>query len=179
MSDDVGGLDLVHLFDDPMYVALPADHPLVYAQPLTLSDFADEPWMLGTPSSCPDSRLFRRACAEAGFEPRVALENDDYGALLGFVAAGIGVALIPDMVTRVVRHEVVIRRLEPPPPSRPINVAAPAGYRSPAAGAMIEVLQEVSTTWVAGRDAALSPDGVVATPARGAAPPRRENLALR
>jgi DNA-binding transcriptional LysR family regulator len=145
------GLELVHLFDDPMFVALPSGHPLCDADALTLSDFAGEPWMLGTPDSCPDSRLFRRACLEAGFEPRVELENDDYGAILGFVAAGLGVALIPEMVTRVVRTDVVVRELHPPPPARPIMVALPADYRSAAATAMVAVLREIAEEWVAGR----------------------------
>ena len=45
--------------------------------------------------TCPDSRLFLRACHDAGFEPRIAFQrHDDYGAIMGFVAAGVGVALI-------------------------------------------------------------------------------------
>jgi DNA-binding transcriptional LysR family regulator len=152
-SDAAAGLELIHLFDDPMFVALPLEHPLAEVEPLALGRFADEPWMLGTPDSCPDSRLFRRACLEAGFEPRISLENDDYAAVLGFVAAGLGIALIPEMVTRVVRADVVIRRLEPSPPSRPIMLALQAGYRSAAAAAMVAVLQEVADEWVAARDA--------------------------
>jgi DNA-binding transcriptional LysR family regulator len=104
--------------------------------------------MLATTHSCPDSRLFLRACHAAGFEPRIAFQNDDYPAILGFVAAGVGVALIPDMVARGVREDVVVRRLDPPPPARPILAALPPGYRSPAAAAMLAVLREVSDAWV-------------------------------
>jgi len=104
--------------------------------------------MLATTHSCPDSRLFLRACHDAGFEPRIAFQNDDYPAILGFVAAGVGVALIPDMVARGVRDDVVVRQLDPPAPPRPILAALPAGYRSPAAVAMIEVLRDVCARWV-------------------------------
>jgi DNA-binding transcriptional LysR family regulator len=104
--------------------------------------------MLATTHSCPDSRLFLRACHEAGFEPRIAFQNDDYPAILGFVAAGVGVALIPDMVARGLRNDVVIRVLDPAPPSRPIMVALPTGYRSPPVVAMLAVLREVSDAWV-------------------------------
>jgi DNA-binding transcriptional LysR family regulator len=144
-------IDLVHLFDDPMYVAMPRGHALADCDVLELAAFADEPWMLATTRSCPDSRRFLRACHTAGFEPRIAFQNDDYPAMLGFVAAGVGVALIPDMVTRAVREDVVIRPLKPAPPPRPILVALPAGYRSPAAAAMLAILREVSDEWVAGR----------------------------
>ena len=126
-----GGIELVHLFDDPMYVAMPAGHPLADSPSLDLARFAAEPWMLATTHTCPDSRLFLRACHEAGFEPTIAFQNDDYPAILGFVAAGVGVALIPDMVARSVREDVVVRELDPSPPPRPILAALPAGYRSP------------------------------------------------
>jgi DNA-binding transcriptional LysR family regulator len=159
MSDEglVNGIELVHLLDDPMYVALPVDHPLSDVEPLTLEDFATEAWMLGTTVTCPDSRLFRQACLAAGFEPRIALQNDDYAAVLGFVAAHVGVALVPDMAVRAVRDDVVIRALDPAPPSRPILAALPAGYWSQAAEAMLEVLHEVAEEWVAGQRFAAAP----------------------
>ena len=109
--------------------------------------------MLATTKTCPDSRLFLRACHEAGFEPQIAFQNDDYPAILGFVAAGVGVALIPDMVCRGIRDDVVVRELNPPPPDRPIMAALSAGYRSPAAAAMLTVLREISDEWVAERPA--------------------------
>jgi DNA-binding transcriptional LysR family regulator len=145
------GVELVHLFDDPMYVALPNDHRLAEAATLSLGDLAEEPWMLATPNSCPDSRLFLRACHGAGFEPRIVLQNDDYRAILGLVAARVGVAMIPEMVTRGVAEHVVIRMLDPPAPARPILAVLPAGYRSPAAAAMLDVLLEVGARWVAER----------------------------
>ncbi|MEA2198731.1 MAG: hypothetical protein QOJ25_2782 [Solirubrobacteraceae bacterium] len=149
----VSDLDVVHLFDDPMYVAMPTGHPLADAPELDLASFAAEPWMLATTKTCPDSRLFLRACHTAGFEPQIAFQHDDYPAILGFVAAGVGVALIPDMVARRLRDDVVVRRLDPPPPPRPISVVLPAGYRSPAAAAMLDILRDVSDAWVAERPA--------------------------
>jgi DNA-binding transcriptional LysR family regulator len=150
-SEGRGATEAVHLFDDPMYVAMPAGHALAGHSALELTRFAQEPWMLATTSSCPDARLFLRACHAAGFEPRIAFQNDDYSAILGFVAAGVGVALVPDMVARGVRDDVVVRPLHPMPPSRPISAVLPGDYRPPAAEAMLEVLREVSDEWVADR----------------------------
>jgi DNA-binding transcriptional LysR family regulator len=150
-TDETGRIELVHLFDDPMHVALPVGHSLAKASRVSLTSFSSEPWMLATPDTCPDSRRFLRACHEAGFEPRIAFQNNDYSAILGFVAAGVGVALVPDMVTRSVRDDVVIRVLDPPSPPRPILVALPLGYRSPPAEAMLDVLGEISREWVSGR----------------------------
>lgn len=152
-GEDTSGIELVHLFDDPMYVVMPASHPLAGIARLDLCRFAGEPWMLATTATCPDSRLFLRACHEAGFEPQIAFQNDDYPAIVGFVAAGVGVALIPDMVARGIRGDVVVRTLDPAPPPRPISAACPSDYRSPAATAMLEVLVEVGEAWVADRAA--------------------------
>lgn len=152
-----GEVEAIALFDDPMYVALPLGHPLADAPALSMGDLSDEPWMLSTGRTCPDWRLFMRACHDAGFEPKIAFQNDDYPAILGFVAAGVGVALIPDMVTRRVRDDVVIRELDPPPPPRPISALVPAGYRSPAAAVMLDVLVEVSAEWVSSRPKVSTP----------------------
>jgi DNA-binding transcriptional LysR family regulator len=145
-------IEHVHLFEDPMYAALPAAHRLVDLPEIRLRDLAGEPWMLGTTTTCPDARMFKRACHEAGFEPKIAFENDDYHAILGFVAAGVGVALIPDLVARGAREDVVIRSLGSDAPVRQVMAAVPAGYRAPAADAMLEILLEVGSEWqLAGR----------------------------
>ena len=144
-------LECVPLLDDPMFMAFPADHPLAHVPSLALSDLADETWMLPTllGDRCPDAQLVLVACHAAGFDPAVAFEYDDYAALLGFVAAGVGVAPIPDMIAREVRDDVVLRQVEPPLPPRPVVAALPAGYRSPAAAAMLEILHEVVAEWEA------------------------------
>jgi DNA-binding transcriptional LysR family regulator len=140
-------IEHIHLFKDPMYVALPTGHRLVRRAKLRLRDLADEPWMLGTTTTCPDARMFKRACHEAGFEPKIAFENDDYHAILGFVAAGVGIALIPDLAARAAREDVVIRSLGTDAPVRQVTAAVPAGYRAPAAEAMLEILLAVGAEW--------------------------------
>jgi hypothetical protein len=52
-----------------------------------------------------------------------------------------------------VRDDVVVRELASDAPSRPIFVAMPVGYRSPAVAAMLTVLGEISERWVAQRPA--------------------------
>ena len=41
------------------------------------------------------------ACMRAGFEPRIAFETDDYTAVQGFVAAGVGVSIIAELGLRL------------------------------------------------------------------------------
>jgi DNA-binding transcriptional LysR family regulator len=124
-----------------MHVALPRSHRLASAPTVDLSEFADEPWLCGTrPSSCADVVIF--ACRDAGFEPRVDFESDDYIVLQGFVAAGLGVTLLPDLALASLNPDVVVRPIEPKPPLRRVWAATrPAGSRSRATEAMVEMLQ--------------------------------------
>jgi DNA-binding transcriptional LysR family regulator len=147
-------IDRVHLLEDPMYVALPAGHPLAHKRNLKLEDLADEQWILGTTGSCPDVSIFLRSCQLAGFEPNVAFNSDDYFAIQGFVAAGMGASLIPDLALITVRDDIVVRSLGKRPPMRVIWAATlKDSYCSPARQAMLEVLTEVGTEFAANRRA--------------------------
>jgi DNA-binding transcriptional LysR family regulator len=149
---DTADIELLHLLDDPMYVCLPAEHPFARKTRLRLEDLAGEAWMLGSTGRCPDTAILLRACQTAGFEPRIAFHSDDYLAIQGFVAAGMGVSLIPDLALITVRDDVVVRSLGPRPPYRRVSAATLAGgYRSPAATAMLEVLESVGREFETGR----------------------------
>jgi len=138
------------LLDDPMYICLGAHHPAARKARLRLKDLADEAWIMGVTGTCPDGLILQRACQGAGFEPRLAFQSDDYVAIQGFVAAGVGVCLIPDLALVAVREDVVIRCLEGRAPVRHVLAATLAGgYLSPAAAAMLEILREVGAEWAA------------------------------
>jgi DNA-binding transcriptional LysR family regulator len=134
-------LSRTDLLEDPMYLALPRAHRLATKQRLRLEDLAEEAWVQ-TSSSSPCARHVVRRCHAAGFEPNVAFESDDYQTVQGLVAAGVGVALIPELALSVVREDIVIRALAPAPPLRQVIAAAPAGARLvPAAPAMLGILE--------------------------------------
>jgi DNA-binding transcriptional LysR family regulator len=138
-------LDVVELLDDPMYIMLPRDHPLAERARIRLADLADEPWMIGTAGTCPDTSIFLHACQAAGFSPNIAFNLDDYNAIQGFVAAGMGVSFIPDLALINVRDDIVVRSLGARPPIRRIVATTLAdSFRSPAKQAMLDVLAEVS-----------------------------------
>jgi len=144
------GLDRLHLLDDLLRVALPADHRLARRSRLSLSDLAGEAWVQPT-AGCPCSAMVVNACASAGFEPRVAFESDDYLMIQGLVATGVGVALIPDLALATARDDIVIRSLGRGSPVRRVFAATlPGAHRSPATAAMLDVLTEVSERHRAG-----------------------------
>jgi molybdate transport repressor ModE-like protein len=141
---DDGSIERVHLLDDPLYVALAPEHPLARKRNLRLADLASDPWIEGT-STCACSAMLRRACDHAGFTPHIAFESDDYAAIQGLVAAGVGVALIAELALSTVRDDIVIRSIGRETPIRRIHAAVLAGgYRSPATAAMLEILTDVA-----------------------------------
>src|SRR5436309_1348644 len=83
----------------------------------TLVGHAEGRWVQ-TSRSSPCARHVVRCCHAAGFEPNVSFESDDYQTVQGLVAAGVGVALIPQLALSVTREDVVIRALAPSPPVR-------------------------------------------------------------
>ena len=114
----------MELLEDPLYLALPRDHALAGKRKLRLEDLREEAWVQ-TSSSSPCARHVVRSCHAAGFEPNVAFESDDYQTVQGLVAAGVGVALIPELALSVVREDIAIRALSPHPPVRQVIAATP------------------------------------------------------
>jgi DNA-binding transcriptional LysR family regulator len=140
------GLRSVTLLEDPMQVALPADHPLAGKRALSLLDLRDEQWVQ-TSASSPCARHVVRLCLAAGFEPNVTFESDDYETVQGLVAAGVGVALIPRLASTHVHGGIVIRELAPHSPVRKVVAATVGGPGvAPAAKTMIKILAEVASS---------------------------------
>jgi DNA-binding transcriptional LysR family regulator len=146
----VDELARVALLEDPLYLALPREHALAQKRRLRLQDLRGEAWVQ-TASASPCAREVVRSCHAAGFEPNVAFESDDYQTVQGLVAAGVGVALIPELALNpVVREDIAIRALSPRPPVRKVVAATPAGARLlPAAPAMLAELQAAAARYEA------------------------------
>src|SRR5581483_8660235 len=141
------GLRSVTLLEDPMYVALPAAHPLSAKPALSLSDLRDQDWVQ-TSQSSPCARHVVRSCLAAGFEPRVTFESADYETVQGLVAAGVGVGLIPRLALSRVHPGIVVRSLAPRSPARKVVAATVTGPGvAPAAKTMLRVLVEVTPSF--------------------------------
>jgi DNA-binding transcriptional LysR family regulator len=132
-------LAVVELTEDPMLVALPLDHPLARKERLRLRDLSDATWIEGGPAGC--RRPLFRACAAAGFEPRIRFGAEQWLGKQGLVAAGVGVTLIPGLAVATVRDDIIMRSLGPDAPTRRIVAVMPAGYRAPATEPFVELLR--------------------------------------
>ena len=79
---------------EPLRLALPLGHPLAARADLRLAEVSDQPFIC-LRTSTELRRQSDEMCTQAGFQPRVAFESDDLQTIRGFVAAGLGVAIVP------------------------------------------------------------------------------------
>lgn len=125
------GLSLRHVMDDEMFVALHPAHPGAGRASVRLAELAADDWIAG--SSRLEETLFG-AGAESGFRPRIKYVIREWVAKQGFVAAGLGVTLIPSLAAGSARPDVVLVPLHrDDSPVRKIYAATAAGTTPPAA----------------------------------------------
>ncbi|MCW4466047.1 LysR substrate-binding domain-containing protein [Glutamicibacter sp. MNS18] len=90
-SDQV---DYVLMEQDKLSVALPADHPLAQLDTVHIDQLVELDFVCYPQSSAVTTITFE-ACRRAGFTPRVAQVARETSTLLTFVAAGLGIGLVP------------------------------------------------------------------------------------
>ncbi|CAL9317840.1 LysR family transcriptional regulator [Streptomyces olindensis] len=135
---------LHHLLDEPLYVAVAADHPLAGQDgPVPLGRFADADWISG--SARPEGTLLDAALRQ-GFRPRVAHVVGEWTAKQGYVAAGLGVTLVPALAAESVRPDIrLLRVLDEGGPARAVYAATARGRSlTPAAVAFLGALREAT-----------------------------------
>ena len=128
------------LLEENVYVALPRSHPASAQAQVTLNDLADDRWIAGCPS-CRGNLV--NSCEVAGFSPDIAFETDDYVALQRLVAAGLGVAMVTDIMLAAARpdSDLVLRRLSPAPLRTVRVVTSESLLRVPGVRQTIEALR--------------------------------------
>lgn len=133
------GLTWTSLLDDPMWIVLPRGHRLAGRDTLQLADLADERWIQGCIKT---EDVLRRYAALAGFEFRVSCTSTDYFFAQSLVAAGVGIALIPQVALGPYAETVVAVPLQPALPARHIGVATARRRRArPHVEALLQALR--------------------------------------
>ncbi|MDR6322659.1 DNA-binding transcriptional LysR family regulator [Actinoplanes couchii] len=136
------GLDAIELLRESLVVASVLDGPPpTVARQLDLIELRHTPMvMFRTGYDIRDVTI--QACERAGFSPKFAVEGGEMDAVLAFVEAGLGVALVPSMV---LANRPLLRAtpLAPPGMRRTIALAQRKGSVLPhAAAALREVIIE-------------------------------------
>ena len=105
-------LAVVPILEEPLIAALPRAHPLARGRSLpiaSLTALKEDAFVLFGP---PGTGIYDQtisACAAAGFSPTVGQLAPRITSTLGFVAAGMGVALVPASMRRVAVDGVAYR----------------------------------------------------------------------
>ena len=133
------GLSVRTVGSDDLLAVLPVGHPAATATGSTSSVLAGERWIAGCPR-CRGHLL--ELCARAGFEPHIAFETDNFVAVEGLVAQGIGVATLPRMaVASFPQLPGVVTLPLPPTEARTIHVVTAHGAdRVPAIRATVAAI---------------------------------------
>ena len=102
------------VLQEPLVLALPETHPLASQPRVRVKALSDEPFVMAQrDSGCGLYDQVLAVCLRAGFSPKVTQEVNEMQVMLGFVAAGLGVAMLSASVKHFQRPGVVYRKLQP------------------------------------------------------------------
>ena len=104
---------------------------LAARDPVPLAELADEPFVF-YPADYGTSTLEQvmALCSEAGFRPNVAQEAREAFTIIGLIAAGLGVSILPAQLRQVAVEGVVYRNLDTAEAYTTLLLAQRRGERS-------------------------------------------------
>ena len=119
------------LSEEPMMVALPARHPAAAQQEVELAILKDDPFLLFPRSIGPtlyDGIM--GACREAGFEPKIGQLAPQIASIINFVAAELGVSIVPASMSQLQVSGVTYRPIAGQAPTVQLALAYRRGETS-------------------------------------------------
>ncbi|MDV3129525.1 LysR substrate-binding domain-containing protein [Mycobacterium sp. 21AC1] len=138
----IEGLHLYPIEVQPFVAVLPIDHPLAKNDAVDMAELEGQDLLLLPRRRNPDyTDAVTSACTAAGFSPRIRFEPDDDQVLLGLVACGLGIGIVPSCVSPLRLPGTVYRPLHPPAPSTTLCLAQATNRPSP----YFEALKDLAT----------------------------------
>jgi len=135
-------LHVERLRTEPLLAALPRGHRLAKKSSIRLADLADEPFLLLDELHCFGEQVLSLCRRGGKFEPRVVCRGEQLGTLLGLVAAGIGISVVPQMATLEEDRQRVYIPLSAPSPTRTLAaIWHKQRYRPPAVRDFLTILK--------------------------------------
>jgi DNA-binding transcriptional LysR family regulator len=133
---------------DPFRIVLPPGHRLARRREPGLGDLAGERFCAPRPvaGGLEYRALVERLCAAEGFQPDFALSVDDVTVARAFVAAGLCVAVLPEMTIPHPRPDVVVRPVRGAEPFRSVHAAWVRDRRTPGVAPMVAALRKAAAT---------------------------------
>jgi DNA-binding transcriptional LysR family regulator len=128
-----GGFDEHVLFTEPFVALVAKSQPAAKQRTISLAKLADEPFVLYK-GRARDTAL--AACRAVGFEPHIACESSELEPIRSLVAAGLGIAILPQLATRQPSSNCVAVRLRGDPVERQVAVISRSGHPASPSGAV-------------------------------------------
>jgi len=138
------GYRKVPLTEDPYILAVHHEHPLARRRTVTLTDLKGEGWVSNDSFANPGHRIVLAACAAKGFTPRFTVQAQDHHSALGFVAAGVGITVLPRLAARIIPDGVVRVRITDPPVRQLVAMVREGGVRNAVADRVLDLLVRLS-----------------------------------
>jgi len=135
------------LAQEPYLLLVPADHGLAGKQSVTAAELAGERWVDDDLHESICSVIRANAWRSAGFSPRYIARAADSHAVIAFVGAGVGIAVMPRLAVGTPPETVAVLDIDEPRPRRRIAMFVREGSEAnPAVACAVSTLREVAAT---------------------------------
>lgn len=121
------------LLADPYVALVHRDHPLAGAESVRLPELREDRWISSDAVRDIHTRLVVAACEASGFRPRYAVQAQDHHTAMAFVAAGVGITVLPTLAALIRPASTVILPIAAPTPIRTICALSRERTAQPAA----------------------------------------------
>ena len=134
------GLSIETVLREPVVAALPDVHPLARGGEVRVADLAGEPLVLMTRAGAPGLRAALAPLTDGLGEEAIVQEVAEMQTLIGLVAAGVGISLVPESVRALARAGVVYRPLAGEAPTVALSACWRTGDDSPVLAAFLDLM---------------------------------------
>ena len=134
------------LVDDPFVALVHVDHPLARLDTVPLAEMGGEAWVDNDFADGQCRHIIMDACSAAGFVPRFIVQAQDHYTAIAFVAAGVGITVLPQLAAVDVPKTVRKVRLSEPEPVRRISLLVKESLAgNPVAERAVQLLTEYTS----------------------------------
>jgi len=136
------GISIIEWYRTPLVVAMPKDHPRAASTSLSLADLESEAFIM-YPRRAGTGIYWQvmDLCTTAGFRPRVVREVLESSTIIGLVAAGVGIAIVPADMNSIQFSGVVYRRITDAGAYTALHLAQREGDRNEHLRSLYKVLK--------------------------------------
>lgn len=139
-------VSLTALRHDPLALVLPSGHPLASQPSVSIRDLRDQPLVMypRTTGTGIYPQIFR-LCRAAGFQPSIAMEAGEASTIIGLVAAGCGISILPASFEIIRMAGVCYRPLSDAAATTALMLAQRKDETSPLVAAFVAIAMAIAS----------------------------------